>query len=318
MKRAVHYFILLTFVSAFATSASTKLSQLTNVEDVLKTFKSDKNVKNLVENVQSNLKRAASMGIAVGTSKTARKMEINILQLINEFIKSIQGLNMKQTMMKYKKIEDTINRDKKAIEILSNAMKLASKTRTLREYRQELNKISENEHKANSTRNKDFIPKSKKELMKKLTGDVNEHVKFLRKTVGETIIDMQQKRKTKQKSEIGSTPSTVTTIDTPIKDNFKHQTYNFPQFYIRMPIWPFYDGNVESFYQQRFRRQNDDNDDDVTNEIDSVKEKQQENDEEEDMFGDGFDAPDIGGGSLAGLIGSLSGGEGGKTIIYLF
>lgn len=283
-----------------------------HVSDILQKIKNASNVKDLMTNLQKNIKRAATMGIIMGTANTARKMETNILLLIHEFIKALQGSNMRQAIKKFQKIEDTIERDKKAMEILTSAMNVAMETKTNSDY-QALNKISNDISKTDKSQQQKIIPKDKKGLMKQAQNDVNSHLQFLRKTlnatVHEAITHMQQPKK---KSEISSTPSSITSsLDSHTNDIFKHETYNLPLLYIRMPIWPVHQSNLESFY--RFRRQNDD---DVTanaidgDSLDENEKVEGENDEDEE-FGDGLDAP-IGGGGLAGLIAGLSGGEEGK------
>ncbi|XP_070508301.1 uncharacterized protein [Chironomus tepperi] len=305
------YFHVLSALTVIIFSARIKNSS-PNVSDILQKIQNASNVKDLMTNLQKNIKRAASMGIVMGTIKTARKMETNILTIIHEFIKTLQGSNMRQAVEKYQKIEDTIERDKKALEILTSAMNVAMGTETINDYRQALHKMSNNLSKSAKSQ---IIPKDKKELMKQAQNNVNSHLQFLRKTmnatVHETITHMQQPKK---KSEISSTPSTITSsLDSHAKDIFKHETYNLPLLYIRMPIWPVHQSNLESFY--RFRRQNDD--DATANAIDgdspNENEKVDGDNDEDEEFGDGLDSP-LGGGGLAGLIAGLSGGEEGSDV----
>lgn len=288
---------------AIASSENAKLNK------IVKVLESDKNVKNLM----NNFKEVAKLGLIMGTSKSAKKMEINILELLRDFIKTFQNFNIFKAVQKFQRIEDTIERDKKSIEILNNAMELALEMKSLREYRQTLNKMSGDDTAANKL-NTRHIPKDKKQLMNQLQSDVNSHVEFLRKnaasTLQNTLVSMQKK---KEKSEISSTPPTITVVTTTItsiNDIFKHDSLDLPQVY--MPIWPNYH-RVESFYQ-RFRRQNEE----AANEVDgnSSKEKKEGEEEfaidveEEEEEGDALS----GGGGLVGLIGSLSGGEGGSDV----
>lgn len=311
MKLSI-YIHVLSALTVISYSSKVKSISL-DVGEILQKNESDKNVKDIMTNLQKNFKRAATMGIVIGTTRTARKMEANILQIIHELIKTIQGINMKQAVEKYQKIQTTIDRDKKAMEILTSAMNVALKSKSISEYRQALQKISNKGSMSKNPQPLKQLPKDKRELMKLAQRDVKSHLQFLRKsinaTVHETITHMQQHKK---KSEISSTPPAITSsIDSHVNDIFKHETYNLPLLYIRMPIWPIHQSNVESFY--RFRRQNSD----VSNAIDDDGQKendekvQGENDDEDDFGGDGFDAPEVGGG-LAGLIAGLSGGEGGK------
>ncbi|KAG5683182.1 hypothetical protein PVAND_012478 [Polypedilum vanderplanki] len=302
MEFTVRFLIL----SAILVAVLSEKSSKENIEKVIKVLQSDKNVKLLVENVEKNLKRAATLGVALGTEKATQKMQLNILQLLHDFIKTIQGANMRQTMMKYQKIEDTIDRDKKAVEILSNAIKLATKTETLDEYHSALKELSKNQTKSAQKQSK-FIPKSKIELMAKLKTDVDDHVNFLRKKVDTTVKETLDSMKlNEKKSEISSTLSTITSLSssTHANDIFKHETYNLPQLLIRMPLWPV---GVESLNFYRFRRQNDDDVSD--NEISNDKI------DEENSNGDDFDESNDGGNGIAGLLGSLSGGgDGGSDV----
>ncbi|KAL7026628.1 hypothetical protein ACKWTF_005107 [Chironomus riparius] len=308
------YFHVLSALTVIIFSARVKNSS-PNVSEILQKIQNASNVKDLMTNLQKNIKRAATMGIFMGTAKTARKMETNILILIHEFIKTIQGSNMRQAIEKFQKIEDTIERDKKAMEILTRAMNVAMDTKIIKDYRQALNKVSKDISKSDKSQPQKIIPRDKKELMKQAQNDVNNHLLFLRKTmnatVHETITHMQQPKK---KSEISSTPSSITSsLDSHAKDIFEHETYNLPLLYIRMPIWPVHQRNLESFY--RFRRQNgnDATGNTIGGDIPNDNEKVEGENDEEEEFGDGLDPP-IGGGGLAGLIAGLSGGEEGSDV----
>lgn len=301
------------------------LSDSANVQlnKIVKILEKDKNVKSFMKNFENNFKDIATLGLVMGTSKTAKRMEINILELLRNFIQSLQGSAMPRAIHNYQKIEDTIERDKKAIEILNNAMSLALDMKSLREYRQALNKISNEVENATNKQNTRFIPKDKKQLMQHAQSHVDSHIELLRKNVASTLqrtVESMQKTKKKEKSEISSTPPATTTTTTTsqtnvmsLNDIFKHETLNLPQLYISMPLWslpttiiPNYH-HVESFYH-RFRRQNDENGE---NSIDG----DEKNEEKEEEFGNEEEGDALsGGGGLVGLIGSLSGGEGGSDV----
>lgn len=305
------YFHVLSALTVIIFSARVRNSS-PNVSEILQKIQNASNVKDLMTNLQKNIRRAATMGIVMGTVKSARKMETNILILIHEFIKTLQGSNMRQAIEKFQKIEDTIERDKKSMEILTSAMNVAMDTKTIKDYQQALKKISNDVSKSDKSQPQKIIPKDKKELMKQAQSDVISHLQFLRKamneTVHETITHMQQQPK--KKSEISSTPSSITSsMDSHAKDIFMHETYNLPLLYIRMPIWPVHQSNIESFY--RFRRQNDD--DATANAVDGDSPKAEGETDEDEEFGDGLDSP-LGGGGLAGLIAGLSGGEEGSDV----
>lgn len=302
MNFVIRVFVFCALISIVKSAEKNQLSR------ILKTLENDKNFRNFVENFGGNFQNAAKKSLIMGTTITAKRMEINILKLIRDIVKAFQVDNMTQAMQKYQKIQDTIERDKKSLEILNNALSLALQTKSLREYRQTLNKLSNDE----MTKNFKIIPKDKKQLMQQLYVDVNNHLNYLRKimhaTDQETLKSIQKKKF--KKLEISSTPSTTTTTTmksatTSINDIFKHDNL-MPLLLVRMPIWTF-PSYTESFYQ-RFRRQNDGDDVKVENEIGEKNEEEfgNEDEEEGDVFG--------GGGGLVGLIGNLSGGEGGSDV----
>lgn len=285
----------------FALIAVVKCAEKNQLSKILKVLEQDKNVKSFVENFGGNFKKAATMSLIMGTSNTAKRMELNILRLIQDIVKLFQANNMPKVMQKYQKIQDTIQRDKKSLDILNNALSLALQSKTLREYRQALSKLS-NDDTSKSTKK---VPKDKKQLMQQLYADVTNHIDFLRKNSA-NVQDMLKsvQKKSLKHLEISSTPSTTTTTKKtqimPIKDIFKHETHNLLPLY----VWTVPNYQLESFYQ-RFRRQN---------EVDDVTEKNNEEEfgsnDVEDEDGDAFG----GGGGLVGLIGNLSGGEGGSDV----
>jgi hypothetical protein len=297
------------FLIFCAIVAIAKCAERSQLSKVLKVLEKDKNVRNFVENFDGNFRKAATKSLIMGTKITAKRMEVNILKLLRDIIKSFQIDNMPKAMQKYQKIRDTIERDKKSLDILNNALSLALQQKTLREYRQTLGKLSNDD----TTKNFKIIPKDKKQLMQQLYDDVSNHINFLRKNEAKNVQDTLEsvQKKSLKKSEISSTPATTTTTKkseiTSINDIFKHETHNLLPLYVHMPIWTV--PSYESFYQ-RFRRQNDGDDVNANNEneIDVKNEEEfgKDDEEETDAFG--------GGGGLVGLIGNLSGGEGGSDV----
>lgn len=279
------------------------------LSELIRVLQSNPNVQNGVSQLQQNFKRAATMGLMLGTVQVEKKMEVNVMKLLNEFLRNLQKSNTAAAIKKMKEIETTIYRDKQAIEILKNAMDLAMKTKTIRDYREALNKVA----KADAT-SKNQKPKKTKEIDKKmvkeLQSNVQSHLKLMHNKVDASVRQTISSMGGKKKSEIVSTPPTVTSPNTHMTDIFNRDIVRLPQFHVQLPIWsPVYQLDVESFY--RFRRQNDDEKEDENEQSGNKVEDSKENEEEE--FEDALGPPANNGG-LAGLIASLSGGEGGSDV----
>ncbi|CAO1397416.1 unnamed protein product [Diamesa serratosioi] len=263
-----------------------------------------------ISKTQKTIQQATTMGILMGTIKTEEKMEKNLLGLILELFQTYQKINNKEIGNKIKVIEATMERDKRAIQILNNALNLAMKSKTLDEYRKELNKIAlENSHSKNAGQiNSKLKMETKDKLMKGFKLDVIKHMTFLRKSVGDST-EKTMKNIEKDKKEvlpvravqIVPKPLLIPTLEEqfiPILNENHLQEISIPIQY-----WPFSQFDLESF--QRFRRQNDDkSENQVTVDI--------EKENEDDL--DFEDNPVSGNGGFAGLIASLSGGDEGSDV----
>jgi hypothetical protein len=288
----VQILIFATLAAVLSASVNKSSVKGINITEIIEIIERDKNVQNLMD----NLKRQAIIGVAIGTEKAVKSMEKNLFKLIQDLVMSFHNLNMNRLMKKYQKIQETMDRDKKSISLLTNAMDLATNSKTIREYRQALNMIANNETSV-PDRHRVF-PKDKKQLMRQMHSNVNDHLISIRENVGASVQKIFSSMQHKKKSEIGSAPVTVTSAENN-NDILEHETHDLPQFYVRMPVWPIYQFDVESFY--RFRRQND-------NAVDNDVNK----DGSEEEFVDNPLGPD--GGGIAGLIASLSGGESGSDV----
>ena len=265
--------------------------------------------KSNIATTQKIVQQAATMGILMGTIKTEEKMEKNLLGLILELFQTYQKINNKEIGNKIKIIEDTMERDKRAIQILNNALNLAMKSKTVDEYRSELNKIAfENSHLKNAGQTDFQVKKeSKDKIMKSFKSDVIKHMTFLRKIVGDTV-EKTMKNMEKDKKEVLPIKK-VQILHKPFiiptkEDQILNQNqFQVPEISIPMQYWPFTQLDFESF--QRFRRQNVDK-----NQNQETAEAESENEGDLEFENN----PVSGNGGLPGLIASLSGGEEGSDI----
>lgn len=253
------------------------------------------------------------MGIMLGAVKVEQQMELNIVKMLGDFMKSVHKSNIKQATKKSSEIETTMERDRHAIDILKSAMDLAMKTKTVHEYRLALNKIAVDDVKAkNELNHKKLTQKKPNKVVDKTTmvnelqANVQSHLKLIRDKVGASVQATMKTIDGRKKSEIVSTPPTTVTSPSIVhmNDIFNRDIVRLPQLlHVQVPPWPVYQIDVESFY--RFRRQNDDKSDE--------KNENQEKENDEEDFDDGL-APPANNGGFAGLLAGLSGGEGGSDV----
>lgn len=246
------------------------------------------------------------MGIMLGAVKVEQQMEVNIVKMLGDFMKSVHKSNMKQAAKKLSEIETTMERDKHAIDILKSAMDLAMKTKTVHEYRLALSKIAVDDVKAKNELSHQKKPNivDKTSMVNELQANVQSHLNLIRNKVGASVQATMKTIDVRKKSQIVSTPPT-TTVTSPsivhMNDIFNRDIVRLPQLlHVQVPPWPVYQIDVESFY--RFRRQNDEE-----------KSENQENENDEEDFDDGL-APPANNGGFAGLLAGLSGGEGGSDV----
>lgn len=297
--------ILIFCISVTASSAPTlNWQNVRTVSELIKVLQRNPNFQKNFSNLNQSIKNAATYGIMLGTVKVEEQMELNILKLLSEFIRNIQKPNMKSAVNKLKDIETAMERDNVAIEVLKTSMDFATKTKTLREYRQALSKMGSDDVKSKYTNiQKPKRSKNQMTMVSELHQNIQNHLKLMRDKVGATVQQtMKSISSKKKKLEIGSTPPTITSLDTRMHNSFNSETAHFPQLHVQMPMGPVYRIDVESFY--RFRRQNNGNGEESKNQVDK------ENDEN---FDDGLPSP-AGNGGIGGLIASLSGGEGGSDV----
>lgn len=293
----------------------------------MRALRNDPNVMKLLKSVQQNFLRATIKGLALGTVKTEKRMELNLLKLLNDFVVTSRESNDPIDIAnKLKVIEKTMRRDKQSLEILSNAMDLAKRAKNIRDYRQTMKDLTKNSTKIDQICTKFRIDKTNydvEKMINELHGRIKQHLQMMREKVQHSNDDLhvnsnlpkiqqqqqQQKRKEKLSHVIGSTPTNLISFD----DIRLNETPKQPQLYVRMPInsnyyyWPLHQPQtsipLESFY--RYRRQQNNNNEDET-----MKAKQTE--DEEGEFDDEFTSSNGNGGDggLLGIIAGLSSPEG--------
>lgn len=299
-------------------SSSTKPKVITKQFD----FQLLKTIIELIRNIQKprsdftktqkTLQQATTMGILMGTIKTEEKMEKNLLVLILELFQTYKKINNKEIGNKIKVIEETMERDKRAIQILNNALNLAVKSKTVDEYRNELNKIAlQNSHSKNDGQtNSKFKIESRDKLMKGFKLDVIKHMTYLRDSVSDTAertmnnFEINKKEVLPVKTvQIDQKLAILPTLEDQFNQILKQNQFQIPEIAIPMQYWPFTQFDFESF--QRFKRQNiDQNQNQVSVDVDL------ENGEDSDFE----DNPTPGNGGFAGLLASLSGGDEGSDV----
>lgn len=309
------------------------------VGNLFRTLQNDSNVLRLLKNVQSNVMSAAVVGLALSCRNIEQKMELNLVNLLNDFTKTArESKNTAEIAAKLRTIDKTMYRDRKSLEVLVNAMDLA--TSRDRDYRQTIKKLSKNKS--------EFKPSSfqvgNKTDVENMINDLRErvalHLKLMKERANLTsssamqnlrlqhsrrqqsepsaVVSAATAAKEKEKLSLvigGSTPSDVTSSSN--GNHLNHITSHHwlpPQLYFQMPIHYYLPhhqtpttlpSSFESFY--RFRRQN--------NEVASGGDKREKENQSEDdngEFDDEFDASSGGepGGGILGLIAGLSSNEG--------
>lgn len=320
MVKILWIFVILLFVVCYVNSdsSSTKHKVITKQYDfqllrtIIELIKNIHNPRNNLTKTQKTLQQATTMGILMGTIKTEEKMEKNLIGLILELFQTYQKINNKEIGNKIQVIEETMERDKRAIQILNNALNLAMKSKTVDEYRNELNKIaSENSHSNNVGQiNSKLKIKSRDNLMKGFKLDVIKHMTYLRDSVedtaGRTMKNFELNKKEVLPVKAGQIDQKLTihpTVDYQFNQILKQNQFQIQEITIPMQYWPFTEFDFESL--QRYRRQNvDQNQNQVTVDVDLEK--------DEDLKFE--DNPTPGNGGFAGLLASLSGGDEGSDV----
>lgn len=254
---------------------------------------------------ESYYKTLATLGILQGTVNVDKRMQQNTLRKLDGIKDQYQKKNFKGVEKRLKKLTDSMQRDKKAIEILQNTLKVSMSLEKLQHVRKT---SKEKETKMNQT---EIIKIANSEDFKKVEENILGQLKATHGKVNETVYEIVNKMKSGKKRKLrikSSTPATITssvatTHGTAITD---HDRIHFPPVYVHMaaPAWSsLYQVDDDGFI--RFRRQNEEKSD---GDVDEKTENQVDT-KESSEFDDDFPAPSMGdvggGGGITGLIASL-------------
>ena len=247
------------------------------------------------------LRNLAAMGILIGTVNVEKRVEQNVLKKLAELQSQMRKKDNQGAARTIKQIDVGMERDMRAVEILTMALNLAMNPKLAKDNRKSLSPLVK--------------PIKMKSSQLKLSPEKEAHRleteirTFLLKThekVNATIHKTLKKMESIKKSEMSSTSPPITSTTTAatvthMNDITYYDKLHLPQLHVRVPIYQF---DVESLYR-RFRRQNDD---DETPEINENKNENSEFDDD-DVF-----PMTSGNGGIGGLFASLSGGEGGSDV----
>lgn len=97
----------------------------------------------IVNDNENKIKRQtlATIGIINGALGAESRMEDYLAGLTAEFLDNVSKRSFDENMKKIEKIEQQMERDKKAIAILNSSLELARKSKNLQEYKSETKKI---------------------------------------------------------------------------------------------------------------------------------------------------------------------------------
>lgn len=295
-------------------------STISALVELTRTVKNDSNVMKFLANIQKNFIRAAIKGLTLGTLKTEKRMELNLLKLFSDFVLTSkeESLNIIDFDRKIKKIEDTMIHDKQSIMILSNAMDLVKKVKNIREYRQTMKNLSKNtnnkaDHNCKRLHNDKLNEYYVEKLIMQLQARIKQHFISMREKVYSNnhhfysnLNSPKTHKMNKKLSILDFMPTNVITLDEVQLKEINTPQQILPQLYVRTPINNYFSpihqptsSQFESFY--RYQRQ-------TNNEEKKMKVKQSEDEEElDDEF---LSSNGNGDGGLLGIIAGLSSPEG--------
>lgn len=341
-KRLAILVILNCCVINFAISAPQK-SQLkidpatiSAVGNLFRSLRNDPNVLRLLKTVQSNFMNAAMLGLAMGCANVERKMELSLVNKLNDFAKTArESKDTAQVAAKLRAIDKTMYRDRKSLDILVSAMDFVAR----RDNHQTMKIISKDksEFKPSTTSFRVGNETVVENMINDLHERVKQHFKLMRERANAssssaienlrrhstTPLSADPSKATSQRKEKlslviggGSTPPGITPpSSSSSSDNVNHlnEAFNHIPHHWLPPLYVHYylplheppkTSHLESFY--RFRRQNE-----VTTETAAPRDKEKQEEESGDEFSDEFDTSNGGSdGGILGIIASLSSNEG--------
>lgn len=193
MSKRISILVFLCFVNNYAISAPQNQLRIdpgtiSAVGNLLRTLQTDSNVIKLLRNVQSNLLNAAVTGLAMGSLTTEKRMESNLLILLNDFAKTArESKDMSKLADKLKVIDQTMYRDRKSMDILVNAMDLVASGKASRDFRQTMTNLSKDksEYKAAHLRftNNKTNNNNVENMINDLHERIKQHLKLMREKV---------------------------------------------------------------------------------------------------------------------------------------
>lgn len=107
---------------------------VTAVFEDLKKLKSKKS--------QDEIRRIATVGILAGAIKVEQSMNVHLAALTREFFNNFNTSTPENNMEKLFNLEQTMERDKRAMEILGNALDFAIHSKSYEEYKEDIEEIA--------------------------------------------------------------------------------------------------------------------------------------------------------------------------------
>lgn len=91
---------------------------------------------------RDEIKTIATVGMLSGALKVEQNMKENLQKIVNEFYQQFNASTPEENMDKIFLLEETMERDKRAIQILSNALDYARDVRSYEEYKDRMEAIA--------------------------------------------------------------------------------------------------------------------------------------------------------------------------------
>uniref|UniRef100_A0A1B0FJ28 Uncharacterized protein n=1 Tax=Glossina morsitans morsitans TaxID=37546 RepID=A0A1B0FJ28_GLOMM len=268
---------------------------------------------------QQELRTITVLGIVNGIKEVEKQMEKHLIIELNDFLSNTDMSDRETVLPRIEKIEQQLQRDQKALEILVNSMDLAMKNKHVKAYKKELHDMLRSVRRENRTSNEnieisDIIGNLRKNILKQIDMMKNVVDTKVNRTVDYLI----------KNANINDIIARVEITDDE-KANYDENYKKAEDFYGNYQTAA---NNIIKTSRRSDRKNNVNphapielvnagtNDTNVINANNITHAKQVDADSGE-LNDDDFDIDEAepgGGGGIVGLIGSLSGGEGGSDI----
>ncbi|XP_055842764.1 uncharacterized protein LOC129909716 [Episyrphus balteatus] len=301
MKRIILRFILLFGLVNVLNAAPRRSNRIKIDPNYLKALMAYKKLEPKM--TRRELKTITTIGILNGALKAEKEMEKHLTGLVTDLILNTNISDKSTALPKITKIQDTIERDKNAVHILTGAMDLATKSMSVKEYKEELQKTLD-EHKSHKreTRNQkkdidmprlkaailDHVLNIQRQIIKKIDGTL----KYLEDNDELDMIKVNKKRNADEEGNNLKEFFAEDKVENNLIDTDNKSVSDTEGRIMNKP------SNIEPNETFEFN----------TNDESNKTANQMEGSDEDN--GEGGAAP----GGLVGLIASLSGGEGGSDI----